>query len=137
VPRDGDAFTILTAGLVSGSFLDGATTGLNLPSGVTFDVLYNPTNVMLLFNVDYAADFDMDGDVDGDDLVLWQASFGVNAGGDADNDGDTDGDDFLIWQQQLGSGAPAHTTQVAVPEPVSLLVALLCGPLTCATRKRR
>jgi hypothetical protein len=70
----------------------------------------------------FAADFDEDGDVDGDDFLVWQASFGVNAGGDADDDGDTDGDDFLIWQGQFGSGSGAGST--AVPEPTSVLLLL-------------
>ena len=47
------------------------------------------------------ADFDEDGDVDGDDFLTWQVSFGKNADGDADGDGDTDGDDFLVWQSQF------------------------------------
>jgi arylsulfatase A-like enzyme len=47
------------------------------------------------------ADFNQSGKVNGADLDIWQASFGVNAAGDADGDGDTDGRDFLIWQRQF------------------------------------
>ena len=60
-------------------------------------------------------DFDGDGDVDGDDFLTWQASFGIDAGGDADADGDTDGDDFLIWQSEFGPGS--SSASAAVPEP--------------------
>ena len=57
------------------------------------------------------ADFDSDGDVDGDDFLAWQGGFGTAAPdgsrvvGDADNDQDVDGDDFLIWQEQFGEMA--------------------------------
>ena len=51
------------------------------------------------------ADFDSDGDVDGDDFLIWQASYVTDAGGDADGDGDTDGDDFLLWQAAYESGS--------------------------------
>ena len=54
-----------------------------------------------------AADFDEDGNVDGEDFLAWQANFGLTVGatkadGDADGDGDVDGSDFLIWQTQFG-----------------------------------
>jgi hypothetical protein len=70
----------------------------------------------------FTADFDDDGDVDGDDLVEWQGDFGVNGLSDADDDGDSDGADFLAWQQQLGSGSPATPASGAVPEPATLLL---------------
>ena len=93
-----------------------------------------------------AADFDNDGDVDGDDFLVWQASFSVDAGGDADGDGDTDGDDFLLWQSQFGSGAGA--ANASVPEPTAELLLMLslaigfgfrclpraAGPLNVASR---
>ena len=49
------------------------------------------------------ADFNGDGTVDGDDLLVWRAHFPMLAGanradGDADGDGDVDGKDFLMWQ---------------------------------------
>lgn len=56
------------------------------------------------------ADFDLDGDVDGDDFFVWGDNFGLQLGaaktqGDADDDGDVDGNDFLIWQANFGSGS--------------------------------
>ncbi len=47
------------------------------------------------------ADFDNDGDVDADYLVVWESSFGVGAGTDAGADSDSNGADFLAWQQQF------------------------------------
>jgi len=46
------------------------------------------------------ANLDGDLDVDGDDLALLWASYGVDDGADLDQDGDTDGADFLKWQTQ-------------------------------------
>ena len=61
-------------------------------------------------------DFDVDGDVDGDDFLVWQQGFGT----------EYDGDDFLIWQQNYNPGAASGS---AVPEPTTLLLAvvMLCG----------
>ena len=70
-------------------------------------------------NFQPGADFDDDGDVDGDDLARWHIGFGLGSFathmlGDADADEDVDGGDFLAWQRQLGQPAPAAAT---VPEP--------------------
>ena len=53
-------------------------------------------------------DFNVDDQVDEDDLSAWESSYGVNgdAGGDADFDGRTNGLDFLIWQRNFGVGIP-------------------------------
>jgi hypothetical protein len=67
-------------------------------------------------------DFDGDGDVDGNDLADWQASYGLDGGGDADDDGDSDGRDFLIWQRNYTG--PGTITAFSVPEPTSLLVVI-------------
>lgn len=73
--------------------------------------------------VTYSADFDFDGDVDGDDLATWESGYGVNGSGDADGDSDTDGADFLRWQQQHTGvmSLPAHF----VPEPSTIMLVAL------------
>ncbi|MCA9237370.1 MAG: DUF1080 domain-containing protein [Planctomycetales bacterium] len=63
-----------------------------------------------------AADFNLDDDVDGVDLAVWQAAFGVSAAADANGDGASDGADLLSWQRQY-AGAAADV-QVA-PEPTA------------------
>ncbi len=75
-----------------------------------------------------AGDFDRNGKVDGDDLAIFSAGFGISEGaflddGDADMDGDVDGRDFLIWQQNFGATSPLSSVN-SVPEPATLL--LLC-----------
>jgi hypothetical protein len=121
---DADAtFTILTAGVVSGAFDHELKSGL--PPGLNYKVSYNSDSVVLALFAGFTADFDGDGDVDGDDMAIWQGSFGVDAGGDADGDGDTDGADYLIIQQQLGGGLPAVASSDVVPEPASWALAAL------------
>jgi hypothetical protein len=57
-------------------------------------------------------DFDLDDDVDNDDLAIWQQTYGTSQPqgylpGDADRDGHVGGRDFLIWQRNFGqSQAP-------------------------------
>ena len=63
-----------------------------------------------------SADFQADGDVDGDDLAIWSTAFGATAVADANGDGVSDGTDFLLWQRQLSGGAAA-SVGLNVPEP--------------------
>ena len=63
-----------------------------------------------------AADFDLDWDVDADDLLQWQGDFGLNANSDSDGDGDSDGIDFLVWQQRSRIVA-SSLAAAPVPEP--------------------
>jgi uncharacterized delta-60 repeat protein len=71
-------------------------------------------------------DFNEDGSVDGEDLLIWQAAYGSTDEGDADEDGDTDGRDLMIWQRNWtpAGGIQAFTS---VPEPCSWLMLLLGG----------
>ncbi len=82
------------------------------------------------------ADFDFDGDVNGDDFLIWQANFGLaDPWGrpvieycDADRDGDIDGNDFLIWQSEVDTSS--NSASIAVPEPATLVLvafSLLAG----------
>lgn len=73
------------------------------------------------------SDFDLDGDVDGDDLAKWEGDYGVNGLSDADGDGDSDGADFLVWQRQFSGGLAPMSTFSRVPEPsaASLFVGLI------------
>lgn len=98
-------------------------------------VAHNPDGSLLPAQ----GDFDYDGDVDGEDLAAWQASFGLSAGaamsaGDADGDGDVDGRDYLVWQR---NHQPTSAPELAaVPEPAGLtivsLLAMMALTRSCA-----
>jgi GH35 family endo-1,4-beta-xylanase len=105
--------------------------------GRTYKLALSKDQTSYELTVALAADFDGDGDVDAQDLALWQTSQGAGDAADADGDGDTDGADFLLWQQQNGlTASPSAAASVAatVPEPrpltmLTCVVALLCGRL--------
>jgi hypothetical protein len=84
----------------------------------------------------FTADFDDDGDVDGDDLDDWQTAYGATALADADLDGDSDGADFLAWQRQFGSGVGPFAAISAVPEPGTLGITIMAAVLAAIQRRR-
>ncbi|HMO84376.1 MAG TPA: PQQ-dependent sugar dehydrogenase, partial [Lacipirellulaceae bacterium] len=68
------------------------------------------------------ADFNQDRVVDGADLEIWAAHFGVvgtasNAQGDANLDQSVDGADFIIWQRQLSGATSLESMTLQIPEP--------------------
>jgi hypothetical protein len=74
------------------------------------------------------ADFNGNGRIDGNDLMIWQRGVGISSGatlgqGDANADGSVNGADLAIWRAQFGTGSAA-VNGVAVPEPAALIVAL-------------
>ncbi|NOZ40706.1 MAG: hypothetical protein GXP24_10845 [Planctomycetes bacterium] len=85
------------------------------------------------------ADFSVDGQVDNDDLVLWQAGFGrsadaTHAEGDANGDRDVDGADFLQWQREAFAASAATSLLNPVPEPGTM--ALLAALILCTQARR-
>jgi hypothetical protein len=86
------------------------------------------------------ADFDGDGDVDGEDFLTWQrgvgaAGTGTLATGDANGDLDIDGDDLAVWEAQFG--VPAVSAVGAVPEPACLALAAMGMVAAAAVGRRR
>jgi hypothetical protein len=143
VARSGDAIggrTIASLDFTGGSAGgDGRGRSLNSNDQLVFKAVFtNGDEGLILFSRSVAgpaADFTLDGSVDGADLARWKINFGQAAGagraqGDADADGDVDGSDFLLWQQQLS----VSFSSTAVPEPsiaITLLPASLAAVLRC------
>src|SRR5690606_33463951 len=88
------------------------------------------------------ANFDLQNGVDGNDLALWEAGFGLSSeaahmDGDADGDADVDGADFLVWQRQFGE-VPSVAAIAAVPEPATFqALALALAIVGCRSRLTR
>ncbi|NOY43311.1 MAG: PEP-CTERM sorting domain-containing protein [Planctomycetes bacterium] len=104
--------------------------GFSGPDGKTFSDFFSTTGTVgvddyILTSLVLAGDFDADLDVDSADQTLWQTGFG----------GAYDGGDFLDWQRNYdGTLGPAVA---AVPEPSTVLLAMLGGMACMATRRRR
>jgi hypothetical protein len=87
-----------------------------------------------------AGDFDTDGDVDGDDFMLWQCSQGAQVtpfvGADANGDGRVDGGDLAAWRSHF---APGPGGAIGVPEPgtAALGAATVLAAWLCRPRRRR
>jgi hypothetical protein len=137
MPTAGDSFEIITAASVLGVF---DTVNLPvLPCDLLWFINYGATSVELVST--FGADFDEDGDVDGDDLAAWEGGFGsmpaTHMTGDANANALASGFDFLTWQRQFGSGGGAAlAAATTIPEPSSLLLAAL-GMLTLSVRRKR
>jgi hypothetical protein len=140
-PSAGDAFDLMDWSSVSGSF-----DHLDLPA-LAADLAWATSQLdsIGLLSVTFAADFDEDGDVDGDDLANWKSGYGAanlatHVQGDANGDRNVDGADFLLWQRQFGSAsavAAAQPAAGAVPEPSGAALVLIAAGLIARRRAHR
>ena len=116
------------------SFLQGGDPDLVFEYLFPGDENYRQGGVVYL-----TADFNGDKVINGLDLAVLKASFGLNAGGDADGDRDTDGTDYLLFQRQVGLNLnTVVTASAAVPEPGCLALAVLAAaPLLRGWRREK
>lgn len=89
-------------------------------------------------DLEFNADANGDGDVNGADFLTWQNGLGLNDGtsvsvGDFNYDGVVDGDDLAVWQASQQSALASAT----VPEPSSLVLAVLAVFAGAKFRRRR
>ncbi|RIK83868.1 MAG: hypothetical protein DCC67_05590 [Planctomycetota bacterium] len=120
----------------------------DINSGLSQDPYYDDVQFTLIDNVKVStvtapaedADFDNDGDVDGEDFLVWQRGFGptgTNATGDANGDNAVTAADLEVWKGKFGATPPAASVS-AVPEPATVIMAVLTAAgLAAASRRRR
>jgi hypothetical protein len=124
-----------------------------IPDGATFFIRWVPLDMAgsedglaidnFSLGINPTADFDLDGDVDGNDFLRWQRGSGLKSGasisvGDGNKDGAVDILDLTLWRKFF-AGPPfaAAPSGVAVPEPASIaLMALVAASLRVARRWR-
>ncbi len=107
-----------------GNFADSSDSGMTWNYGdasFPYFIQVNVANSSLL-----PGDFDLDGDVDGRDFLVWQrggSPNGINSG------------DLALWQAQYGSALPLSANANVVPEPAS--ICLLLALLVCVSGYQR
>lgn len=88
------------------------------------------------------ADFNADGDVDGEDFLWWQRGFGrvdemaTLATGNANHDAIVDNEDLTVWNDQYGPTSPLMLNVVPEPSGLVLLVSGLLGWYRSSGRNR-
>ncbi|MCH7752904.1 MAG: PEP-CTERM sorting domain-containing protein [Planctomycetes bacterium] len=121
-PAPGDTFEIITAASILGTFV--AESLPTLPGSLEWFVNYSGTSVELIST--FAGDFDFDGDVDGDDFLLWQL------GGSPDPLSQSD---LADWEANYDMGfGPLSGSSATVPEPATFMM-LLIGMLALQIRR--
>jgi hypothetical protein len=141
VPMLGQTFNIITGNSRIGEFDYYDVSGM--PAGLAFSINYLANGVQLevVNKESFAADFDDDGDVDQTDYAIWKNAFNLNQLGDATGDNISNAADYTVWRDQLGSisdGIPGSGGfgLAAVPEPGTLLLALMGMVAACYGRRR-
>jgi hypothetical protein len=108
-------------------FLPSAGAGVfgdGLPYYYTLDIFFKPASVSPFPHS--TSDHDLDGDVDGQDLLIWQREFGQHTGdGDADSNLLVDGNDLQMWRTEYGTVTSDLVAAVAVPEPNGMTLMLV------------
>jgi len=95
------------------------------------------------YEIGRPGDYDIDGDVDGADFLLWQRQHGaagvpIGSGADGNSDGKVDGDDLAVWRSHFGEGDfSVIAVGRAVPEPAAWTTAALAFAAGVASSRPR
>lgn len=116
----------------AGTFGD-ALLGNGNPAPNTSDLFYKPKSFAAFPHS--TSDHDLDGDVDGADLLIWQRYVAQNTGdGDADSNLMVNEADLELWKSEYGAELGSLTGNVAVPEPTAIV--LLVSACLVGLRRR-
>ena len=118
-----------SAGTVSGPFLSTDFSMASLTPGLSWNVAYTSTDVVLSVTGTAISngDYDNDGDVDGRDFLVWQR------GGSPSPLSSTD---LTTWQTNYGTPGPL-ASMTAVPEPSAVLLVVFGSILGFSTVRGR
>ena len=122
-PSVGQAFTLMTAAAVSGTF---ATELVPTFSFRTFDVIYNPQSVVLKVVPVVSGDYNANGKVDGADYVVWRNGLGTIY----------TPADYDVWRAHFGENAGSGASLSAIPEPATCALLFACAATYLATSVR-
>jgi len=146
MPTYNDEFRVLgvlSQGVRSGQF--GTITGASIDNTMTLAPIYDHNGTVgLTLIAALPGDANLDGTVNGDDLLVWQANLFTGnqwAQGDFNIDGTVNGDDLLVWQAHLfdsilGPTFSPLSSPVPIPEPATGVI-LVIGTAWAAARKSR
>ncbi|MCA9257669.1 MAG: hypothetical protein KDA61_00660 [Planctomycetales bacterium] len=145
VPEVGQQFALMHAlGSLGGGFdqvfLPVQVGALGLAWELDYSSHWVNLRVADVFEIAMPGDFDEDGDVDKDDLAVWESQFGdagLGLTSDENQNGYVDGPDFMAWQSHFGGSVSANVAQSAIPEPTGTLLATLAVSVLVATRRSR
>ena len=74
-------------------------------------------------------DYDVDGDVDANDYLVWRDTYGgtpvSGTGADGNGDGVVDAADYTVWRDNLGAQLTPSASADAAPEPSAIAVGVL------------
>ena len=123
-PNIGDVFTVLTAADgIDGQFDHVQAIDENGVLGFLLTDLYTPTEAMLrVDDIFLLGDFDMDGDVDGHDFLVWQRDNSVG--------------NLTDWQNNYGVSLTLIAASTTVPEPSSTCIILVLSVGIVIHKKR-
>lgn len=121
IPSWGNTFDILTSSAMNGTF--DTQSFPSLSDGLQWFVDYQTTGVRLL--VSLAGDFDLDGDVDGNDFLIWQRGESPNP---------MSAFDLANWKAYFGTDISRTTVSTSVPEPAAWFM-LMSGMMAIFFRR--
>ncbi|MBN1853218.1 MAG: hypothetical protein JW829_10860 [Pirellulales bacterium] len=103
---------------LSHSFLQMANSNTEKSSAIDIDYFSYKEGVIAPTSAGIPGDFDYDGDVDGNDFLVWQRGESPNS---------LSASDLTNWQLNFGAvPGVASTTALAIPEPATFLLGVLC-----------